>query len=349
MANAERSRPELATSSPSVEFTVPIEPGHVLAFSRAIGDPAATAAFATSDPEIGVLAPPTFAMVADQFDPTFARRPFPGRPWPTSIWAGPDEGPEATAAGPPARSPFHVEQAFEYRRHPHGGEVLTARRLPLRRWTKQGRRGGRLEFIEAVTDLVDGSGALVVRATWLDVLTEASHASLSSETGTSGTAAAAGSSEPAGVPGAEVHPPGSTVVTLVEAVTRTQFVMYAAAAGDFHPLHHDDDFAHRHGYPSVFAPGMLTMGMTGRAVTAVVGADRLTGFRGRLTAQVWPGDTLTATVSAPAPAPAHVHVTVPVTVPASAGSGDDLVAVVVRTVNQDGVVVFDGTATARSR
>ena len=47
------------------------------------------------------------------------------------------------------------------------------------------------------------------------------------------------------------------------------------------------------GYPSVFAHGMLTMGMTGRLVTDLVGAENVTSFGGRFTSQVFPGDTLT--------------------------------------------------------
>ena len=54
------------------------------------------------------------------------------------------------------------------------------------------------------------------------------------------------------------------------------------------------------GYPSVFAHGMLTMGLTGKMLTNYVGDGRLTKFGVRFTNQVWPGDTLdtTATVAA---------------------------------------------------
>jgi acyl dehydratase len=77
---------------------------------------------------------------------------------------------------------------------------------------------------------------------------------------------------------------------------------------------------------------MLTMGMTGRLLTDLVGDGRLLRFGGRFTAQVWPGDTLSATATVTA-----VHV------------GDDVatVDVDVATTNQDGVAVFVGAATAR--
>jgi acyl dehydratase len=42
---------------------------------------------------------------------------------------------------------------------------------------------------------------------------------------------------------------------------------------------------------------MLTMGMTGRALTDWVGDGRLTAYGVRFAKQVWPGDALTATVT----------------------------------------------------
>src|SRR5436309_4980923 len=81
---------------------------------------------------------------------------------------------------------------------------------------------------------------------------------------------------------------------VVEDLKRTQIVQYAGASGDYNPLHTDEVFATKvAGYPSVFAHGMLTMGMTGRAVTDLVGVESLVKFGGRFTSQVWPGDTLT--------------------------------------------------------
>ena len=52
---------------------------------------------------------------------------------------------------------------------------------------------------------------------------------------------------------------------LVEDLKRTQIVQYAGASGDYNPLHTDEVFTTKvAGYPSVFAHGMLTMGMTAR-------------------------------------------------------------------------------------
>ena len=92
--------------------------------------------------------------------------------------------------------------------------------------------------------------------------------------------------------------------------------------------HHDDVYARAHGYPSVFAPGMLTMALTGRAVTDVVGPAELRSFGGRLTGQVWPGATLRTAVVPEGPVE----------------SG--LTRYAVTTTDQDGRTVFAGTAEA---
>jgi len=120
---------------------------------------------------------------------------------------------------------------------------------------------------------------------------------------------------------------------VVENLTRTQIVQYAGASGDYNPLHTDEVFATQvAGYPSVFAHGMLTMGMTGKMLTDHVGDGRLTHFGGRFTSQVWPGDTLTATATVTA-----VRV----------ASGVSEVDFDVVTMNQSGIAVFSGLATAR--
>ena len=88
---------------------------------------------------------------------------------------------------------------------------------------------------------------------------------------------------------------GQTFETVVVTdLKRTQIVQYAGASGDYNPLHTDEIYTTKiAGYPSVFAHGMLTMGLTGQAIAGLVGAENLLRFGVRFTAQVWPGDTLT--------------------------------------------------------
>ncbi|WP_179137213.1 MaoC/PaaZ C-terminal domain-containing protein, partial [Candidatus Entotheonella palauensis] len=52
---------------------------------------------------------------------------------------------------------------------------------------------------------------------------------------------------------------------IADNITRTQLVQYAGASGDYNPIHTDEVYTTQvAGYPSVFAHGMLTMGMTGK-------------------------------------------------------------------------------------
>lgn len=82
---------------------------------------------------------------------------------------------------------------------------------------------------------------------------------------------------------------------LVHDLTRTQIVQYAGASGDYNPIHTDEIYATLlAGYPSVFAHGMLTMGITGRVLTDWFGDGRLKRFGVRFVRQVWPGARLTA-------------------------------------------------------
>jgi acyl dehydratase len=132
---------------------------------------------------------------------------------------------------------------------------------------------------------------------------------------------------------ADVKVGDSKSQVVVDDLTRTQIVQYAGASGDYNPLHSDDRFTTEiAGYPSVFAHGMLTMGMTGRVLTDWFGVEGLTNYGVRFVKQVWPGDTLTATATVTA---------------VREEEGTTLADLTVETKNQDGDVVLSGTATAR--
>lgn len=273
------------------EFTFPVEVGSVVAFAEAIGDVTGGRGDVTG---LSGLAPLTYGVVADRFDPEFPRRPRPPAPWPESL--------------PPTR--FHVEQTFEYRRHVQIGEILLVRRGPGRTWERQGRRGGRLRFVEELTEYFDTSGGEVMRVSWVDVETEKGHGEL--------TAAQRAEAPPTATPAPEgiAHP-------VATGISPTQVVMYVGVTGDFHPLHHDQAYAKSKGYPTIFLPGMLTMALTGRAVTDTVDQATIERFTGRWRGQVWPGDSLTTYVDV----------------------GDTLTA---STCNQHGAVVFQATVGLRA-
>lgn len=77
-----------------------------------------------------------------------------------------------------------------------------------------------------------------------------------------------------------------------EKITRTDIVRYAAASGDFNPIHHDELLAIRAGNDRVFAMGMMTAGYLGHLVTDWLGVGNLRKFTVRFVNRVWPGDTL---------------------------------------------------------
>ena len=120
---------------------------------------------------------------------------------------------------------------------------------------------------------------------------------------------------------------------VVEDLSRTQLVMYSGASGDYNPLHTDDVYTKEvAGYPSVFAHGMLTMGLTGKMLTNYVGDGRLNKFGVRFTNQVWPGRHIDSTANGDGAPRGRT---------AKAGRLE------VKTTNQDGKTVVMGNATAR--
>jgi len=122
-------------------------------------------------------------------------------------------------------------------------------------------------------------------------------------------------------------------VVVVDDLTRTQIVQYAGASGDYNPLHTDEPYATKvAGYDTVIAHGMLTMGLTGKAVTDWVGAGTLLRYGVRFKSPVFPGDTLTTRLA------------VKSVETASAGA---TVTIAVETVNASGATVVSGEAVAQ--
>ncbi|MEV8546465.1 MaoC family dehydratase N-terminal domain-containing protein [Streptomyces sp. NPDC051572] len=119
----------------------PVEEGHVLAFTRAVGEP---------PPGAGDVVPPTFTATTVQHDPQHMRdmRPI------GALAATADEGGMV----------LHAEQHFEYLGPVRVGDVLHVDEVPGRTWTSQSGQGGTLTFTELVKELRDDTGSVVVRS-----------------------------------------------------------------------------------------------------------------------------------------------------------------------------------------
>jgi acyl dehydratase len=118
---------------------------------------------------------------------------------------------------------------------------------------------------------------------------------------------------------------------VVENLSRTHFVKYAGASGDFNPMHHDDTIATQVGNPSVFGHGMLTMGLAARVVKDWFGPEAIRDISVRFSKQVWPGDTLTCTAKVTG---------------LREENGEGLADLEIAVTNQGGDAAITGTATA---
>ena len=76
-------------------------------------------------------------------------------------------------------------------------------------------------------------------------------------------------------------------------LTRTDFVRYQGASGDMNPVHHDEGFAAKAGFPGPLAVGMLTAGALNAWATDWLGAQNVRRTRIRWNKPVFPGYTLT--------------------------------------------------------
>ncbi len=309
----------------------PIEEGHIMMFARAIGDPNPIYRdrdYAAQQSCAGIIAPPTFAEAAIHFDDGFPFRPRIGERWFGSASAAKNgDNPMGDDGG----THFHASTAFAYHAQLRPGMVLRAETRAGNSWEKTGQRSGHLLFREAITDFHDEADALFLTSTLTVVSTErkVDQPVIAAE------AAEARPWQRADYPAAypvaaprDLAPGTRFSERLVEDLSRAQILLYAGASGDFSPQHTDEVYNTQiERYPSVFAHGMLSMGMTGRMLTDWLGDGRLRAFKMSFLGQVWPGDSLTA------------HATVKEV-------RDGLVDLELATVNQKGVTVLSGSATA---
>jgi len=119
----------------------------------------------------GVIAPPTFAIASAHWNPDYALK---------GIRRIPASKPRAAAAtggaagggGMNIARVLHGEQRFEYLKPVRPGMKLTVTTKPGKTWSKEGKKGGTMNFSESVSEYRDEDGELVVRATSVGIVTE---------------------------------------------------------------------------------------------------------------------------------------------------------------------------------
>jgi len=121
-------------------------------------------------------------------------------------------------------------------------------------------------------------------------------------------------------------------IVVAKNLERRDFVRFAGASGDFNPIHYDEPHAKEAGNQSVFAQGMLNMGIASRVLTDWFGVVPITRFRVRFQSRAFPGDTLTTTGEI---------------VEISQEDDETVVEVEIHMTNQDDDPVVTGDATLR--
>ena len=301
-----------------------VEASHIMMFARSVGDDNQVyydEDYAKDTEPGSIIAPPTFAQASAQFDPNYGLRP----PIDGDGWFGSGGKPSGSKPreGGGGGGGAAAEAAACTRSSASSTTVTSSRATycplppsPARRG--RSRAGGRASW----------SSASPSPSTATRTATSSSPPSAWACVPNARLTKAKGGSAMA-LQASDLNVGDTYTERLVEDLKRTQIVMYAGASGDYNPVHTDEVFTKEvAGYPSVFAHGMLTMGMTGKMVTNYVGDGRLTEYGVRFTSQVFPGDTLDATATV-------------------VGVSNGIVDLDISTVNQNGDEVLKGSAKAR--
>jgi len=89
--------------------------------------------------------------------------------------------------------------------------------------------------------------------------------------------------------------PGGTLPSIVQHISQEKINLYAEAAGDFNPIHIDEDFARQTPFGGTIAHGMLCLAYISEMMTEAFGKDWASGGKisVRFKTPARPGDTIT--------------------------------------------------------
>jgi hypothetical protein len=160
-------------------FRFPVDPTSIMLFASAIGETNPIyydEDYAAKTPLGGVIAPPSFAIASAHWDPDYFLRGVRRIPPPKPRPAAP--APEAAASPAPGGGGggnltrvLHGEQRFVYHQPMRPGMRLTVTQKRGRSWSKEGKRGGTMNFSESITEYRDQNGELVTTAISVGIVT----------------------------------------------------------------------------------------------------------------------------------------------------------------------------------
>ena len=157
-------------------FEFPVDRTSIMLFASALGETNRAyydEEYAQENGLGGVIPPPTFLTAAAHWDPNHnlkgvRRIPAPHKPKQKAPAQSASDG---GGGGRNVSRLLHGEQRFIYHKPLHPGAVLTVTRKPGKRWEKEGKRGGTMQFSENISEYRDESGELVVTAIGVGIIT----------------------------------------------------------------------------------------------------------------------------------------------------------------------------------
>jgi len=202
----------------------------------------------------------------------------------------------------------HAGHAWTQREPLYAGRTYTVTPWSLAgEETKHNRAGGRLRFVTAERNFFAAGGRPVISERMITVIVGPAAASPQGRASSAATPSARIATKPASSPPLHVHAdwrnaaPGTELARLrIAPLTRTHFVRFAGAIGDFNPIHHDPDVAHRSGLADVIAMGTLPLGHALAAMEQGYGQGPLTEVEVRFYEPLYPGQALDLIVQAAA-------------------------------------------------
>ena len=154
-------------------FPFPVDLTSIMLFASAVGETNRIyydEKYAKGTALGGVIAPPTFSIASAHWNPNYFLRGVRRIPERAAAKASGEERKEG-GGGANLTRVLHGEQRFEYHQPVRPGMLLTATTRPGKSWEKQGRRGGKMQFSESITEYRDDAGELIVTETSVGIVT----------------------------------------------------------------------------------------------------------------------------------------------------------------------------------